>query len=87
VLGQTHKNWRYTIVNNRSTSPRGVVSGTASQAIYYAANIVRAAAGANAVLVSFTSAALYLIFGCWNAAALPSRARLMPSPHQVATAP
>jgi hypothetical protein len=87
VLGQTHKNWRHTSANNRSTSPRGVISGTASQAIYCAANIVHAAAGANAVLVSFTSAGLYLIFGCWNAAALPPRARLMPSPHHVATAP
>ncbi|MGB9329429.1 MAG: fibronectin type III domain-containing protein [Steroidobacteraceae bacterium] len=36
-----------------------VISGTASQAIYYAASIVGAAAGANTVSVSFTSAAVY----------------------------
>jgi hypothetical protein len=36
-----------------------VISGTASQAIYYAANIVGAAAGTNTVSVSFTSAAVY----------------------------
>jgi hypothetical protein len=36
-----------------------VISGTASQAIYYAASIAGAAAGANAVSVSFTSAAVY----------------------------
>ncbi len=36
-----------------------VISGAASQAIYYAANIVGAAAGANSVSVSFTSAATY----------------------------
>ena len=36
-----------------------VISGTASQAIYYAANIVGAAAGANTVSVNFSSAAVY----------------------------
>ena len=35
------------------------ISGTATQAIYYAANIVGAAAGANSVTVSFTAAAIY----------------------------
>ena len=35
------------------------ISGTATQAIYYAANIVGAAAGANSVTVSFTAPAIY----------------------------
>ena len=35
------------------------ISGTASQSLYYAANIVGAAAGANSVTVSFTSPAIY----------------------------
>jgi fibronectin type 3 domain-containing protein len=36
-----------------------VQAGTATQAIYYAANVVSATAGANTVQVSFTSAAIY----------------------------